>query len=503
MTRSMLERLTTRRAYGLLLLCLLLLRLPGMIFGVVDLDEIEFLLIGRSLREGWLPYVDLVETKPLLAYLFYAPTALFGFAMWPIQLLAVLWSFATAVTVGRAARLWTDSAETGAVAAWLCGLAGTCNVLSVNAELMLNLPVAGALLCFVRAERRDRRLDDLLSGLCVGLAALFKHQAGIVLLALAVGALWSEWRARRSLGIARLVALGIGFSVPWGLAAGFYAAAGHWEAFFEWNVVRNFLYVGHSAGSALGRFALSLLLCVLLGAPVLWTFAVRASLDRDGDSVRRGVALALWLTWIPVSLGGRFYEHYFIQFVPPLALLAAPDATRALRGWRKLGRGARTAFALGLLLPVAGFAIFGVTRGLVHGYIGQDPKVLELGRWLRANTPPEAKVFIWGHAAPIFYVARRLPGTRYKNAVFQTGDFDPQHIAPGFDLRPYLSRRDLDNTLDDFARRRPEVVVDTAPCDIHGWSKVPLSLFPELQRLLAERYRLVASPAGCPVYLRR
>jgi len=31
--------------------------------------------------------------------------------------------------------------------------------------------------------------------------------------------------------------------------------------------------------------------------------------------------LTFWLTWLPVSLGGRFYNHYYLQFLPSVCLL--------------------------------------------------------------------------------------------------------------------------------------------------------------------------------------
>jgi len=56
---------------------------------------------------------------------------------------------------------------------------------------------------------------------------------------------------------------------------------------------------------------------------------------RRGDCVwRRGVGclLSSWLvaSFVAVSMGGRFYPHYFIQLLPPLTIMAA----RQLALWR-------------------------------------------------------------------------------------------------------------------------------------------------------------------------
>jgi hypothetical protein len=122
---------------------------------------------------------------------------------------------------------------------------------------------------------------------------------------------------------------------------------------------------------------------------------------------------------------------------------------------------------------------------------------------LRAHTPLEAKLFVWGHFTPIYYLAERGMGTRYYNTSTHVGDFDPAHLPPGFDLSPHRSHRDIQATVQDLEVRRPEYVVDTAPADIHAWSRVPLAVVPEIASYVSSRYEEVARPAGAIVYRRR
>jgi hypothetical protein len=62
---------------------------------------------------------------------------------------------------------------------------------------------------------------------------------------------------------------------------------------------------------------------------------------------------------------------------------------------------------------------------------------------------------------------------------------------------------DVEATLADLESRRPAIVVDTAPADIHGWSKIPLAAFPELRSYIDEHYEEVGRPGGAIVYRRR
>jgi hypothetical protein len=80
------------------------------------------------------------------------------------------------------------------------------------------------------------------------------------------------------------------------------------------------------------------------------------------------------------------------------------------------------------------------------------------------------------------------------------GDFDPAHVTPNIDLSEHHSASDVKATLDDLRNRRPAIVIDTAPADIHHWSKVPLESFPELDQYIQAHYTLAATPAGARVY---
>ncbi len=63
-----------------LLAAVLALRAAGFAFGVLNIDESDFLVFGAGLWKGLLPYRDLVEIKPPLGYLTYALAG--GISIW-------------------------------------------------------------------------------------------------------------------------------------------------------------------------------------------------------------------------------------------------------------------------------------------------------------------------------------------------------------------------------------------------------------------------------------
>jgi hypothetical protein len=212
---------------------------------------------------------------------------------------------------------------------------------------------------------------------------------------------------------------------------------------------------------------------------------------------------ALIVTWVPVCLGGRFYEHYFLQFAPSLAVLAGVGADRLLSSWSSLAKWKRLSAVALLMLPVLGSVGFCFFRGLIGQYPAQEPRTREVAAWLRSHSASGDRLFVWGHYTPLYWLAELDPGTRYLNTSVQMGNFDPGQLPAGFDVTPFRNAVDIQRTLEDLERRRPAWVVDTAPADIHHWSAVPLAKFPELEAYIQSHYALVASPGGAAVYRRR
>jgi 4-amino-4-deoxy-L-arabinose transferase-like glycosyltransferase len=508
------------RTIGWLAAMVLVLHASGMVFGVLNVDEVDFLLIARSMLLGGVPFVDAVDIKPPLTYVAFLPSAIFGLEIWPMRLVAVAWVMATALILKRAAQRWTGRKDVGWAAAFLSVLANIVDVPSVTTEMLMNLPAALALDAFIRSEDSGEWKDDLLAGFWVGIATLFRHQAGILLAAFAIGLIISWARRERGMQIGRHLRLALGFAAPWVLTTLVFLALGELGAFYEWVIERNVFYASSSPFS-MARMLQAIAVCVVLGAPLLWVLAVKEGIEGSralrtlglgaakpihpptrADRVRTVLVLALLLTWIPVSLGGRFYEHYFIQFAPPLALLAAPQLIALGDRWSGASAWLRRAVILGLLIPPLGYLGFTLERGLAGRYPAQEAKSIEIAAWIRGHTSPDDRVFVWGHYSPIYYLADRMPGTRYLHTAPHMGDFDPQHLDASFDAAIHRSDRDVLRTIADLETRKPTIVVDTAPADIHAWSKIPLAKFPDLDRYVRDHYGLVAHPGGADVYRR-
>ncbi|TMB25274.1 MAG: glycosyltransferase, partial [Deltaproteobacteria bacterium] len=76
-------RLLPRSLLGLIAAAFAL-RSASFLFDIQNLDEVHFGLVGRSILDGGLPYVDAIDIKPPLTYLAYTAGGIFGgMSLWP------------------------------------------------------------------------------------------------------------------------------------------------------------------------------------------------------------------------------------------------------------------------------------------------------------------------------------------------------------------------------------------------------------------------------------
>src|SRR5439155_8672385 len=102
------------RSVWVLFGAVIVLRLPGFAYGLLDIDESDFAIIARRIAQGAMPYFDVADIKPPLAFIAYLPSGMFAdVPLWPMRVLGVLWVFATSLVLFSAARRWTGSENAG------------------------------------------------------------------------------------------------------------------------------------------------------------------------------------------------------------------------------------------------------------------------------------------------------------------------------------------------------------------------------------------------------
>ncbi len=307
------ERRDTWKLIAVLIMLTVALRLPAFFVDVFNSDETYLATQAQVIREGGNLYEEAADRKPpLVPYVYAASFELFGTtALWSVRVIAMLAVALTALMIALEARR-----RYGRRAAWFAGILFVVSMVAfapqdgqaANFEVfMLPATVAAVLLA--------RRGKGFSAGAAVAVATLAK-QTGVATL-LPVFYLLARSRGRRGVGDAAA-----GFAVPTAIVA---LLVGPGQLLF-WTVLGNGSYVGVKTASTyvLSKLLLMTLTWAACNIPILWKLP-RAWRDRRARSLDGSTDTDLWLWFLAsalmVSIGLRFFGHYYMQVVPPLVLL--------------------------------------------------------------------------------------------------------------------------------------------------------------------------------------
>jgi hypothetical protein len=512
-----------------------LLRLPTFGRLLLSDDEAIYATTADALTRGDRLYRDVVDHKPPLVYHVYqAGFAAFGryntHGAHALVVLAVLLTAAFLLAIKRGEASGGARGEGLAAAALFLIFSTTWHdydALAANCELFLLAPQAAAawlLARDLRARSRGARAlaTHLAIGALIGASALFKYQ-GFAFLAASVGLLvWSSLRARGSWsGAAGLaVCQVIGALAPPALYLLWCAAAGNAAAAVTWFKF-NFSYVGAGLTGA-AAIARGLRRTLLIGGSALVPYALGvaaavAAARRMIRAIRRGAGPAvetdpdpppsvvlgvLWLAIgaVAVTVGGRFFGHYFHLILAPLCLLAAPAFCRLWNGgWARRG-------PLVALCAVPALVFFGlatVGRSVAAAIDEREPHYDDVAARVAALTTPDDRIFVWGNTPQLYILARRPMGARFSFCNYMTGESPGTPTETGkWDADANQLPAAWEMLFADLETRRPVLFVDAAAAGWDGYGKYPLARYPRLRAYVDAHYRSLEARDGVVLYRR-
>ena len=294
---------------------------------LVHVDEEFYFVTGMRMWQGALPFVDIWDRKPVGLFLLYAVPGALGFpaGIWAYQLLALASAVATAWLIGRlAGRIGHAAGATAAGLAyilWLDLLGGQGGQTPVFYNL---LTIAAALVLLSSASSPHRRALGLLVMALVGAGLQIKTSLVFEGLFFGLWLLADEWRLVRrpawflGYGVV-LVAVAL---LPVVAAAGYYLAAGQWDAFVYANVVSIFQRVPDPASLLAGNIGrLTLIVSPMVALAIVALVRGRACSDH-----RRERSFVAW--WLAVAIASvaifrPWFDHYALPILLPGCTAAA------------------------------------------------------------------------------------------------------------------------------------------------------------------------------------
>ncbi len=476
-------------------------RLPSLLHPEPIDDEAMYSVVANEIVDGGRPYVDAVERKPPLLFWTYAAVfeATGKFNWKALHAVALLWTLGTMAglfVIGK--QLFNR--ETGLIAALLYSVFqpwATWKNLAFNGELLMNLPIVWAwAIGFGRSPSRVR--PELLAAgalLCIGF--LLKQPAAIAAVPLGIYLLLPSYRASRRLtrmvSLAQAATLTIGFFGTLGLVAIALRQQGILPQAYYWTIS------DHSIPHVFWEHGILMTLAFVGACLPLLIGAALAFRDKGGVWARKSAERTALLGLLAASVigaaaGARFYPHYYIQLIPPLALLAAPHYARLWSGKTRPRRWLRPVVAYAwLALTVVGFSI-AHWRGLAPQ---REPS--GAGQYLLEHSNPKDRIFCWGQEPKVYLDARRRPAARYITTFPLTGYVFGEPL-PGLDTHDRILPGAWQNLEQDFRKHPPIFIVDE---QFEPGARYPVRDFPILAKLLTEHYRQVARTNAGVIYQMR
>lgn len=492
------------RLLVLSLLALCVLSVP--VFCARFLNDMDsYTLVSDKLLHGGVLYRNAIDTKPPLVFLHYAAIfRLFGSDnLTAVKVVTMVWLGLSAFVTSRIYKALFPSSRRPEAAALLFILASFSgwgeDFLSSNTEILSNLFVLLGVWCMVADDFSDHAARLVLGGLMVGVACLYRNQAGAVLAAYAVTVVVRHRELPRM--IRRFFFLGLGCLVPIGVVIAYYASIDGLPDLMFLLRYQAYYLRGHDlyVPQVLGQVAI----VVVSQAPFLllsgWQvirLARRRLLTRD--------VFLLWFLVFSVSpffIGGHYFSHYFVQAIPALVLLATealaspaaqPDGGRCARFLRR----ARAYIVINVVL-------FSAINTFHYSRMQVDPPNPALARFIQQNTTPDDSLFLWTWRRNVLFEVHRVFATRFLSNEFLTGRlYGTRHRLPTAtpesagaaevsELWPVL--------LGDLRAERPRVIIDDAP----GESRFTLDRYPALYTYVQENYEPCRLMDGLCVYLRK
>lgn len=490
------------------------LRAPTIRVTMWNVDESIHAAVARTLLEGGVMYRDTVDQRSPLTY--YAFAAVFRVAGMN-NLTAVRVVIAAIIVVTAVLLFLIGRRFRNAVMGWFAALiyAATTSYLlfpgdlyAAHTEWFVALFTTCGATLFLTSSDCPSIKRSLAIGLCFALSFLSKQPA-LTDLGAPLGTLLylgifrsCPWR-RVSQSLLSIIA---GFVLPVGLVllALVLAGAGPSMLFYAWTY--NLTYYGPavdwstrllSAGPFFAQLIRIYPLVFIFATMSAIAIAIRVVQFRPSPAVlaNRGRECFL-LLWCATSLvgamsGGRGYDHYFFQCLPPLALLAAwaPGVIAASWSSRRSSVAMTTAVFLGVITAsVAALELFWIPPTARKVPPPPLDPALPIAAFIREHSLPTDKIFAWGYNPDIYLYADRSPASRFVYCSFQTGLIPWTNEDPSIDTTYAIVPGSMDTLLADLRKNSPVFIIDCGVGPHRRFTKYPLRNFPPLRHFVEENY---------------
>ncbi|MBT8236946.1 MAG: glycosyltransferase family 39 protein [Bacteroidia bacterium] len=293
------------------------IRFPFFFRDYIDRDESTFILLGQSLVDGHLPYMELWDLKPPLIYYFFGLLIyVFGKSFIAIRLAATVLVGLTAFLTFKIARPLSNSSLAllaGLFCIYLSSLFGSLQ--GLMSEHISTLIFVFALYLLLQSQQWWKLF---LSGLLFGFALMAKMNLGYALAILVAYYIWQWIRSKPwEISIYILITLSLGILLGIGICALPYVAIGESALWVDAVFKAPLAYADASQGSFLKVLPLPLFTILFLF--YAWK---QNRLDLSNPRLQLVIILLFGIIFSFVR-SGRINGHYLLQVYPLFLIVGA------------------------------------------------------------------------------------------------------------------------------------------------------------------------------------
>ncbi|MEW6534074.1 MAG: hypothetical protein AB1454_00465 [Candidatus Auribacterota bacterium] len=506
---------------------------------ILLVDEALYAEIANVILDGGIPYRDAWEQKPPGIYYLYAMVfALFG----RNNLIAVHWTALAAICgtiigiflIGKRLR----GTVTGLIAGFLYGLMTSAGSPShfhaANTEIFSVCIAVWGLWIYIRFKSQL----IFFSGILFSVSALFKQPGGLLVLPAAALVALDSWgnntkQALKAL-LFRYAALIAGIIIPVLIVIVYFMLqhalydlfmVGYWHnvLYMEGNDLR---YGIRAAMQNIPHFIHSTMTFYII-ALVRWIISVVIIIvmlcKKKMPDAREIFYFFFFLAgFFGLSLGLRFEGHYFFFLIPAVALLVADAVVCCFMNWRtESWLTGKKSFIVRFTVWSVAVSIYvtGVIYALRNNYswplsqrqylVVMDPQNTAgrvfryTAEYIRKNTSPDDKIFVWGFCPEIYTLSDRRTASRFVFCNFLIGQMTGDKFY-------YANIERLDRTIpgawdklmSDLSKNKPAYIVDVSRTDYFKYLPYSAERFYLLRDYLKTHYKLENTFGGIYLYRR-
>ncbi|MFL6450831.1 MAG: ArnT family glycosyltransferase [Bryobacteraceae bacterium] len=377
-------------------------------------DEDYHVAAAINVLHGKVPYRDFWYDKPPLSALYYVLIG--GHWGWLLRLLDAVYVLVACGICYRLSKLWwgeTEALISACLVSFFLAFYLPSAVIPFAADAVMLVPHLLALYSAARGRY-------FWAGIWAGVAFLANIKA---LFVLAAAGLWA---------LPEVAPLAIGFVIPVAIGSGVLLVSGAWPGYIEQVWRWGFVY---ASGSPVAHPWINGLLRTANWAGFHSGLAIAAvvAVPRLGRSLRWKLGTWIVVSYLAVALGGRFAPHYFLQLLPPVAVLGSFGMVRLFQTRRRV---LMAAVALAFAVPFVRFGPRYITLA-ADDLRGRDPRwsdvvmdvdSQDVARRISATARAGDTLFVWGYRPDIFVYTRMVSDSRFWDSQPLTGVAADRHL---------------------------------------------------------------------------